>query len=69
MSSLRSRTKAKAESRAAPLRTWSVTLIRNRGVFLGWVEAESAEAAEAQAAYKFDLDEFQRSRLIVRDQP
>ena len=46
MSSLRSRTKAKSK---APLYKWSVIPIRNRGQFLGFVEAPDAETAEAAA--------------------
>ena len=63
MSSLRSRTKAKSK---APLYKWSVILIRNRGQFLGFVEAPDAQTAEAAAVRAFDLDEYQRRRLMVR---
>jgi hypothetical protein len=43
MSSLRSRTAAKRK--AAPTRQWRVILIRNRGEFLGYVEAPDMHAA------------------------
>ena len=64
MSSLRSRTKAKAK--AKPPRSWAITLIKNRGVFLGFVEAPDEKAAELMAAKAFALSEWQRKRLIVR---
>ena len=48
-------------------RSWAVTLIRNRGYFLGWVDAPSEKAAELLAAKTFTLMEWQRKRLLVRE--
>jgi hypothetical protein len=48
-------------------RSWSITLIRNRGVFLGLVEAADEKAAECTAAKSFMLSEWQRKRLLVRE--
>jgi hypothetical protein len=44
MSSLRLHTKAKAKAKTP--RSWAVTLIKNRGVFLGFVEAPDQKAAD-----------------------
>jgi hypothetical protein len=43
-------------------RSWAVTLIKNRGVLLGYVEAPDPKAAELVAAM---LNEWQRKRLLV----
>jgi hypothetical protein len=48
-------------------RSWAVTLIRNRGVLLGYVEAPDQKAAELVAAKAFMLNEWQRKRLLVRE--
>jgi hypothetical protein len=48
-------------------RSWAVTLIKNRSVFLSFVEALDEKAAELMAAKAFTLDEWQRKRLIVRE--
>jgi hypothetical protein len=48
-------------------RSWAITLIKNRGVLLGYVEAPDAEAAELEALQKFTLDEWQRKRLLIRE--
>jgi hypothetical protein len=64
MSSLRSRTKARASTR---LRTWGVSLIRSRAQFPGWVEAPDAKAAEVAAAKAFTRSEWQRKRLLIRE--
>ena len=64
MSKLRSRIRAPAKKQP---RSWAVTLIKNRGVFLGYVEAPDEKAAELMAAKAFTLDEWQRKRLIVRE--
>jgi hypothetical protein len=42
-------------------------LIRNRGQFLGWVRAASVEAAEIAAAETFNLNDWQRKRLLLRE--
>jgi hypothetical protein len=65
MSSLRSRTKAKGK--ALRLRSWGVVIIRNKGQLLGFVEAPDLKAAEAAAVKAFALDEYQRSRLLLRE--
>ena len=63
MSSLRSRTKAKASAR---VRSWGVSLIRgSRAQVLGFVEASDAKAAEVAAIQAFKLDDWQRKRLLV----
>jgi len=36
-----------------PIREWSVTLLRYRGEFLGYVKAASHDAAETEAAKLF----------------
>ena len=64
MSSLRSRTKAKTSAR---VRSWGVSLIRSRAHFLGFVEAPDAKAAELAAVRQFNLDQWQRKRLLVRE--
>ena len=61
--SLRSRIKVPAKK----TRSWHVTLIKNRGVFLGCVEAPDPNAAELAAAKAFTLSEWQRKRLLVRE--
>ena len=42
-------------------------LIRSKGEVLGTVEAANSQAAEKVAAIQFELDEFQRRRLLVRE--
>jgi hypothetical protein len=64
MSSLHSRTKAKANTR---VRSWRASLIRKRSQVLGDVEAQSREAAEAAAVRIFNLNEQQRGRLVVQE--
>ena len=54
------------EMQAIELRRWRVVLIRNRGQFLGYVEAPSVEAAELLAAKEFNLTPFHRKRLLLR---
>jgi hypothetical protein len=51
----------KSSSKAIQLREWRVTLIRNRGDFLGYVKAASIEVAETVAAKQFGLSAFQAS--------
>jgi hypothetical protein len=41
--------------------------MRNRGEFLGYVEASSVEAAELDAAKRYGLSEFHRRRLLLRE--
>ena len=54
-------------SKAIELRSWRVVLIRNRGQFLGYVEAPSVEAAELAPAKKFNLDPSHRKRLLLQE--
>jgi hypothetical protein len=46
---------------------WRIVLIRSKGEVLGTVEAADAQAAEKVAAIQFELDEFQRRRLLVQE--
>jgi hypothetical protein len=48
-------------------RRWRIVLIRSKGEVLGTVDAADANAAEKVAAIQFELDEFQRRRLLVRE--
>ena len=48
-------------------RRWRIVLIRSKGEVLGTVEAADAQAAEKVAAIQFELDEFQRRRLLVQE--
>jgi hypothetical protein len=54
---------------AANLRSWRVIIIRSKGEYLGSVEAPDRERAEAAAIKQFDLDQDQRSRLLIRERP
>ena len=51
----------------AKLRTWRVSILRNRLLFLGLVEAPNRQAAEAAAAKRFNISEEQRPRLVVQE--
>ena len=55
----------KKKPTAAKLRSWRASLIRQRALYLGDVEAPDKKAAEAVALKKFGLDEEQRKRLAV----
>ena len=48
-------------------RRWHVVLLRHEGEILGEVEAPDAASAKAAAAVRFDLDEVQRTRIIVQE--
>jgi hypothetical protein len=48
---------------ASKLRTWRVSLLRQRAQYLGMVEAPDEKAAEAAAVAQFDLNDEQRRRL------
>ena len=48
-------------------RRFRIVLIRSKGEVLGTIEAADANAAEKVAAIQFELDEFQRRRLLVRE--
>ena len=58
-------TPAKLASRMK--RRFRIVLMRKTGQVLGTVEANDAQAAEKVAAIQFELDEFQRRRLLVRE--
>ena len=58
-------TPAKLASRMK--RRFRIVLIRSKGEVLGTVEAADAHAAEKVAAIQFELDEFQRRRLLVQE--
>ena len=48
-------------------RRWRIVLIRSKSEVLGTVETTDAQAAEKVAAIQFELDEFQRRRLLVQE--
>jgi hypothetical protein len=48
-------------------RRFRIVLIRSKGEVLGTIEAADPQAAEKVAAIQFELDEFQRRRLLVRE--
>jgi hypothetical protein len=48
-------------------RRWRVVLLRNRGEILGEVEASDVAAAKAAAVVQFELDDFQRNRIMVQE--
>jgi hypothetical protein len=58
---------SKKKATAAKLRSWRVSILRQRAEYLGTVQAPDKFAAEAAAAAAFDLDENQRKRLAVRE--
>ncbi len=52
---------------ADTLRSWRVSILRNRSRELGNVQAPNAKAAEAQAVAEFKLTDEQRKRLVVQE--
>jgi hypothetical protein len=58
---------SKKNSSSSKLREWQVVLIRSRGQLLGWVQAASRGAAEIAAAETFNLNDWQRRRLLLRE--
>jgi hypothetical protein len=56
------RTNSSGRSNAIQLRSWRIVLIRNRGQLLGWVNAPDPEAAEIEAAKRFELNEDAKAR-------
>jgi hypothetical protein len=58
---------AKRKPTAIKLRSWHVIIMPSRGEYLGSVEAPDRERAEAVAVKQFDLDQDQRSRLLIRE--
>jgi hypothetical protein len=61
-----SRQRARKSAKAS-LRSWSVSLIRNRAQFLGFVDAVNLKAAEAAAVKQFSLSDWQRRRLVLQE--
>jgi hypothetical protein len=57
----------KKKTGTAKLRTWRVSILRNRVQFLGFVKAPDRQAAEAAAAKQFNISEEQRTRLVVQE--
>jgi hypothetical protein len=60
--------RAPKKSKATKLRSWRVSLLRQRAQYLGTVEARDERAAEAAAVAEYDLNEEQRKRLVVQAQ-
>jgi hypothetical protein len=48
-------------------RRWRVALLRAKGEILGHVEASDVASAKAAATIQFDLDEIQRTRIMVQE--
>ena len=48
-------------------RRWRAVLLRSKGEILGQVEAPDVASAKAAAAVQFELDKFQRSRIMVQE--
>jgi hypothetical protein len=48
-------------------RRFRIVLMRKTGQVLGTVEATDTQATEKVAAIQFELDEFQRRRLLVQE--
>jgi hypothetical protein len=61
------RTNLASAGRAAKLRWWRVTILRQRAKDIGIVQAPNAKAAEAAAITEFKLDDEQRKRLVVQE--
>jgi hypothetical protein len=62
------RVSKKSNNDPKAIREWKVVLIRSRGQLLGWVKGANREAAEIRAAETFRLNEWQRRRLLLREQ-
>jgi hypothetical protein len=52
----------KRKNTAAKLRTWRVSILRQRAQYIGTVKAPGVRSAEAAAVAQFGLDEEQRRR-------
>jgi hypothetical protein len=57
-----------AARKAEKLRSWRATILRQRGEYLGTVEAPDAKTAEALAVKLFGLEGQRRQRLVVREE-
>jgi hypothetical protein len=49
------------------LRSWRVSILRQRAQYIGTIRAPDARAAEAAAVKQFLLDDEERKRLAVRE--
>jgi hypothetical protein len=58
---------AKRMRETASRRRWRVVLLRAKGEILGTVEAPDVAAAKAAASIQFELDDVQRSRIMVQE--
>ena len=63
----RSRNVTKRPQKSAAHRSWRVSLIRKHGQVLGFVDAPDRASVEAAAVNAFNLDDEQRSRLVVQE--
>jgi hypothetical protein len=54
-------------TKAPQTRTWRVVLIRNRGEFLGYVDAANAASAEVAAVLAFNLSPWHGRRLLIQE--
>jgi hypothetical protein len=57
----------KKKPAGAKLRSWRVSILRQRAHYLGMVDAPDEKAAETAAVEQFELTEDQRKRLVVRE--
>jgi hypothetical protein len=66
----RPRKPSKADPRATALRSWRASLIlgKKAQIFLGFVDEPDRASAEVAAVKAFNLDDEQRSRLVVQEQ-
>jgi hypothetical protein len=62
------RTPTKKKATAAKLRSWRVSILHARAIYLGTVEAPDERTAEAAAVAQFGLDDEQRRRLALRQE-
>jgi len=62
-----SRPRTRISPRIRPLRSWRVVLMRNRGEFLGYVEAANPRSAEAAAVREFKLSPWHSKRLLLQE--
>jgi hypothetical protein len=60
------RRKLAANRKAAKLRSWRVSILRQRAHYVATVQAPGERSAEAAAVAEFNLNEEQRKRLAVR---
>jgi len=63
--SSRSRIRSGNGKAPAAARSWSIILLKNRGQFLGFVDAPDKTAAALVATRSFNLSQHDRRRLLV----